>query len=98
MFRWSQAFLMMVSVQRGLGGGRKIPSGALEIFSFGPENSDVGLDFIVIRRYVFVAERPVVAHAVVRADLEIHRGHAQRDASPMIGASADDARTKPAKL
>ena len=29
MFSLSQAFLMMVSVHRGGGGGRKIPSGAL---------------------------------------------------------------------
>ena len=64
---------------------------------FRPEDSDVGLDFVVVRRDVFVAERPVVAHAVVRADLEIHRSHAQGDASPVIGASADNARAEPAE-
>ena len=36
-FSLSQAFLMMVSVQRGFGGGMKIPSGALETFSVVPK-------------------------------------------------------------
>jgi hypothetical protein len=33
----SQAALMMVSVQRGLGGGRKTPFGALDTFSGVPK-------------------------------------------------------------
>jgi hypothetical protein len=33
----SQAFLIMFSVQRGFGGGMKIPSGALETFSLVPK-------------------------------------------------------------
>jgi hypothetical protein len=33
----SQAFLTSVSVQRGFGGGWKIPSGALGTFSFEPK-------------------------------------------------------------
>ena len=65
---------------------------------FGPEDSDVRLDFVVIGRYVFVAERPIVSHAVMGADFEVHRRHAQRDASPVVGASADDARTEPAEF
>src|SRR5579859_3258958 len=94
MFSLSQLFLMMVSVQRGLGGGRKIPSGALNIF-FRAEDSDVRLDFVVIRREIFVTERPVVASAIVRADFEVHRRHAERDPAPVVGTSANDARTEP---
>jgi len=37
MLSLSQAFLTINSVQRGLGGGRKTPSGALETFSFVPK-------------------------------------------------------------
>jgi hypothetical protein len=37
MFSLSQAFLISVSVQRGFGGGMKMPSGALGIFSFDPK-------------------------------------------------------------
>ena len=65
---------------------------------FRPEDSDVGLDLVVVRGYVLVAERPVVAHAVVRTDFEIHRSQTQSDASPVVGASADDARAEPAEL
>ncbi len=64
---------------------------------FGAENSDVRLDFVVVRRNVIVGERPVVALSVVGASLEIHRSHAQSDASPVVGASADDARAEPLK-
>jgi hypothetical protein len=35
-FSLSQAFFTINSVHRGLGGGRKIPSGALDTFSFVP--------------------------------------------------------------
>jgi hypothetical protein len=36
-FTLSQAFLRIVSVQRGLGGGWKIPSGELGMFSLVPK-------------------------------------------------------------
>ena len=65
---------------------------------FRSEDSDVGLDLVVVGRDVVVADRPIVAHAVVGANFEIYRRHAQRDASPVIGAAADDARTEPAKF
>ena len=81
-----------------LGRRQKNSVGSAGNVFFRAENSDVGLDFVVVGRDVFVADRPVVAHAVVRADFEIHRRHAQGDASPVIGASADDARAKPAEL
>src|SRR5208282_6929497 len=55
-------------------------------------------DFVVVGCQVFVTERPVVAHAVMRANLEVHRSHAQRDASPVVRAAADDAGTKPAEV
>ena len=65
---------------------------------FRAEDSDVGLDLIVVRRDFFVGDRPVVAHAVVGANLEIYRSEAQGDASPVIGAAANDARAEPAEL
>jgi len=37
MLSLSQAFLIKSSVQRGYGGGRKTPFGALETFSFVPK-------------------------------------------------------------
>ena len=97
-FRWSQAFLIIVSVQRGLGGGRKMPSGALGTFSFRAEDADVCLDLVVIRRELFVSDRPVVAHAVGRVCLEVRFTKSKRDASPMIRASAYNTRTEPAEL
>jgi hypothetical protein len=36
MLSLSHAFFTSKSVQRGLGGGKKTPSGALEMFSFVP--------------------------------------------------------------
>jgi hypothetical protein len=36
-FSLSQAFLTIVSVHRGFGGGMKTPSGALETFSLVPK-------------------------------------------------------------
>ena len=98
MFSLSQAFLMMVSVQRGGGGGRKIPSGALGIFSLRAEDPDVGLYFVVVRRNFFVGDGPVVAHAVGGAGPEIDRSEAESDASPMIGAATHDAGAEPAEL
>src|SRR5580698_779783 len=50
---------------------------------FRAEDADVGFDFVVVGRDVVVAQRPVIAHAIVRPDFEIHRGHAQGDASPV---------------
>src|SRR5262249_18543959 len=64
---------------------------------FGPENSDIGLDLVVVRRQIVVAQRPVVPHAVTGAGFEIDRGKAQRDPPPMIGAAADDSRAEPAE-
>ncbi len=63
----------------------------------GPENSDVRLDLVVVRRDVFVTQRPVVAHTIVRTNFEVDRRHAQGDSSPVIGPSADDARAEPPK-
>ena len=63
-----------------------------------PEHADVGLDFIVVRRNFFVGDGPVVAHAIGGARPEIHRGKAESDASPVIGASAHNAGAEPAEL
>ena len=89
---------MMVSVQRGGGGGRKMPSGALGIFSLRAEHPDVGLHLVVVRRDFFVGDGPVVAHAIGGAGPEIHRSEAESDASPVIGAAAHDAGAEPAEL
>src|SRR5579863_656623 len=64
---------------------------------FAPEDADVRLDLVVVRSNVVVSERPVVAHAVVRADFEVNGSKAQGNASPVIGAPAHDARAKPAE-
>ena len=98
MLSLSQAFLTISSVQRGLGGGRKTPSGALETFSLRAEDADVGFHFVVIRREIFVGDGPIVAEAIARAGLEIDGSEAQSDAAPVIGAAADDARTKPLEI
>ena len=50
MLSLSHDFLMMVSVQRGGGGGKNIPSGALETFSLRAEYADVRFDLVVVRR------------------------------------------------
>ena len=81
----------------GLGWRQENSVGSAGNIFFSPEDSDIGLNFVVVRRDVFVADRPIVAHAVMRANFEIHRSHAKGDASPMIGASADNARAKPAE-
>ena len=61
-------------------------------------DADIRLNLVVVRRDVFVAERPVVAHAVYRANFEIHVSEAQSDSSPVVGAPANDARAEPAKF
>src|SRR5581483_10263855 len=71
--------------------------GAGNIF-LGSKDSDVRLNFVVIRCYVFVADGPVVPHAVGRTGLEIYLGETECDPSPMIRAPADDARPKPQKV
>src|SRR5207247_5658761 len=64
---------------------------------FGPEYAYVGLDLVVVGGHVFVGDGPVVAHAVGGARFEIDGSKAQCDPSPVICASADDARAEPAK-
>ena len=89
---------MMVSVQRGGGGGRKHSVRCAGNIFFAAEYSDVGLDFVVVRRNFFVGDGPVVAHAVGGAGPEIYRREAESDASPVIGAAAHDAGAEPAEL
>src|SRR5204863_8998235 len=64
---------------------------------FRSENADVAFHFVVVRREIFVSDGPIVAEAVARGGFEIDGGKAQRNAPPVIGAAADDARTKPLK-
>ena len=64
----------------------------------GAEDADVGFHLVVIRRDVLIAEGQSSPMPSIERSLEIHRGKAQRNASPVIGASANDARTKPAEF
>src|SRR5581483_3330373 len=61
------------------------------------KNADVRFHLVVVRREVFVCDRPVIAHAISRARFEIDRSKAKRNASPMVRAPAFDARSEPAK-
>ena len=56
------------------------------------EDADELLDLVVVRRDVFVANRPVEAESVARLRLEVVRPHAQRDAAPMVGPPAEHPR------
>ncbi len=58
-------------------------------------HADQHFDLVVVRRDVFVVERPVEAEPVARVRLEIVRAVAQRDAAPVIGAAAEHARAPP---
>src|SRR5213078_3711920 len=62
---------------------------------FRSEHADVGFHFVVIRSEIFVSDGPIVAKAIARGGLEIDGSKAQRNTAPVIGAAADDARTKP---
>src|SRR5947209_182848 len=62
-----------------------------------PEHPDVGFDFVVVRGKIVVSDGPIISQAVVRLSPEIDRSKAQRDSTPMVGASAHDARAIPAK-
>src|SRR5436305_14128938 len=67
--------------------------GAGDIF-VRPEHSDVSFHLIVVGRYVFVGDRPIVALTVMGTDFEVDGRHAESNASPVIRAATDDARTK----
>src|SRR6267142_760613 len=47
---------------------------------------------------IFIADRPVVAHTIVRLDVKVDRGETESDPSPVVRASAHDARSVPAKI
>ena len=64
MLSLSQAFLMRISVSAA-GGGRKTPSGALEHFSL-VQDADQRLDLVVIRREIFIGNRPIITQAIAR--------------------------------
>ena len=58
-------------------------------------HADQHFDFVVVRRNVFVVDRPVDPEPVARVRLEIVRTVAQRDAAPVVGAAAEHARAPP---
>ena len=61
-------------------------------------HADQQLRLVVVRRHRVVRHRPIGTEPVARLGLEVVRPHAQRDAAPVVGASAQHARTPPAEL
>jgi hypothetical protein len=61
----------------------------------GAGDADEALCLVVIGRKLLVADRPVKTKAVGRTRLEIVIGEAQRDASVVVRAAAQDARAEP---
>src|SRR5262249_23256537 len=80
-----------------LGWGQENPIRCARHIFFGSKNADVGFNFVVVWRDIFIGDWPVVTHTVSGAGLEVHRRKAQSDPSPVIGSSAHDARAEPAK-
>src|ERR1051326_8768743 len=63
----------------------------------GAKNADERFDFVVVRRKFFVGDRPVIPSSICRLRLEIYWSESQCDPSPVIGASPNNTRTKPAE-
>ena len=63
-----------------------------------PEHADQLFGLVVVRRQVVVSDRPVEPLAVAAVGFEVVRTHAQRDASPVVGAPAEHARPPPHPL
>jgi len=61
-------------------------------------HTDQAFDAVVVRRDLFVRDRPVAAQAIARVRFEIVGTIAKRDAAPVIGASAEHARSPPPEL
>ena len=60
-------------------------------------DADEIFGLVVVRLDVFVADRPVVAEAVVAGGFEIKVAHAPREATPVQALAADDAGAHPHK-
>src|ERR1700704_5285351 len=71
--------------------------GAGDIF-LRSKDADVAFDFVVVGSEILVSDGPILAEAIARGGFEIDGSKAQRDAPPVIGAAADDARTKPLEI
>ena len=78
--------------QRAVRGVRRV----LEAF-IGAVDADEHLDLVVIRSHVVVGERPVEAEAVTRIGFEVVRAVTERDATPVVRASAEHAGAPPVK-
>ena len=61
-----------------------------EVF-FRAEDSDVGLDFVVVRRELFVGDWLVVAHPVGGVGAKISGPETERDTPPMVCSATLDA-------
>src|SRR5262249_15936856 len=62
------------------------------------EHADVRLNFVVVRRNVFVGNRPIVAESIARLRTKIHRRKAQSYATPVTRSSAHNSRAEPLKI
>src|SRR5215468_2553130 len=58
-------------------------------------NADESLDFVIVRREIFIAVRPVNSEAITTAWFEIVWSHPECNAAPMIGAPAQHSRAPP---
>ncbi len=63
-----------------------------------PENADQFLHLVVIRRHVFVTDRPVKPLAVPRIGLKVIGPEAQRDAAPAVGTPSQHAGPEPPEI
>ena len=76
----------------GVGAGR-----VLEVI-VAAVDADEHLRLLVVRLEILVGDRPVGAEAVARLRLEVVLAHAERDASPVVRASAEHAGTPPEEV
>src|SRR5947208_12573799 len=85
-------------VAAGLGRRQELAVGRVLNPLVRAEHADQLFGLVVVRRQVVVSDRPVETLAVAAVRLEVVRTHAQRDASPVVGAPAEHARPPPHPL
>src|SRR5690606_21170692 len=62
------------------------------------EDADELVDPVVIRRYVVITDRPIIAQAIDIFSFEIIGTKSKRYTSPVVGASADHTGAEPIEL
>ena len=85
-------------VAAGLGRWQELAVGRVLNALVRAEDADQFFRLVVVRCQVVVSNRPVETLAVAAVRLEVVRTHAQRDASPVVGAAAEHARPPPHPL